>query len=180
MAEGNRPESGLSLGMTEGHGLALKRTGKDPQVSRRQVLSLGATAVAVAGVALVATRGGQLLEGLSNFLNPETSVQKKASKRWEELEREGSREGMVFNLSVGPDGANVRNEPRVVLPKEDPDSGNRVLTKLKPGYTVAEALSWEGESPRTPGEKVLWYAVKLKNGRIGFIWSGNFVDREQP
>lgn len=177
MAVGNRPESGLRLGMTEEHGLALKR--KNPKrISRRQ--ALGLIAGGAAGVALAVTRGDQLLEGLSNFLNPETSAQKKASERWEELEREGSREGMVFNLKVGPDGANVRNEPRVIPPKENPDSINRVLTKLKPGDTVAEALSWEGQSPKIRGEKDLWYAVKLKNGKIGFIWSGNFVDREQP
>lgn len=127
-------------------------------------------------MALAATRGGQLLEGLSNFLDPETSAQKKASEKWEELEREGGREGLVFNLIVGEDGANVRNEPRVVPPKENPDSNNKVLTKLKPGDIVAEALSWEGRSPEIRGEKDLWYAVKLKDGRIGFIWSGNFVD----
>ena len=176
MAVGKGPESGLHLGMTEKHGLALKRE-SSRRISRGQALGL------IAGAAVVAvgvTRGGQLLEGLSNFLNPETSAQKKASKRWEELEREGSREGMVFNLRIGPDGANVRNEPRVVLPKENPDSMNRVLTKLKPGDVVAKAMMWEGKNPEIRGEKDLWYAVKLENGRIGFIWSGNFGDRGQP
>lgn len=169
MAEGKSPESGLRLGMTKEHGLALKR--KKSRVSRRQALRFGVgAAVAAAGVA----RGGQILEGAKDFLDSETAEQEAAQKKWKEIVASGSNEGAVFDLEVIEERANVRNEARVVDRNNVPDSQNKVIEILNEGDRVSKALIWEGMSPDIRGKKDVWYTWKMENGRMGFSHSRNF------
>lgn len=169
MAEGKSPESGLRLGMTKEHGLALKR--KEPTFSRKQALRFGVgAAVAAVGVA----RGGQILEGAKDFLDSETAEQGAAKKKWEEKMASGSNEGVVSDLEVIEDRANVRNEARRVDRNNVPDSQNKVIKILNEGDRVPKALIWEGMSPDIRGKKDVWYTWPMENGRMGFSYSRNF------
>lgn len=161
---GNVARAGLA-------GLAIMGLGT---AGAKEVQDPGSVSAPIAGAARNAG------EAVANLVNAPTQEQKAAKGKWDLLAKRGDATNFV-SLKVGQDGANVRNEPKVVTHtssfQQDPGTRNEVVGKLASGTDVPKALPWEGLNPDRPGEKGTWYVVPLGNGRYGFSWNGNFEPR---